>query len=45
MIIRLDGRLHWILSIDTDGTRILAVYNLLNPQKLQGIALPDSHAP
>jgi hypothetical protein len=44
LIIRLDGRLHWILSIDTDGTRILAVYNILNPQKLQGIALPEYHA-
>jgi RNA polymerase sigma-70 factor (ECF subfamily) len=45
LIIRLDGRLHWLLSIDTDGTRILAVYNILNPQKLQGITLPESHAP
>jgi RNA polymerase sigma-70 factor, ECF subfamily len=45
LIIRLDGRLHWILSIDTDGARILAVYNVLNPQKLQGIALPEYHAP
>jgi RNA polymerase sigma-70 factor, ECF subfamily len=45
LIIRLDGRLHWILSIDTDGVRILAVYNVLNPQKLQGIALPEYHAP
>jgi RNA polymerase sigma-70 factor, ECF subfamily len=45
LIIRLDGRLHWILTIDTDGTRILAAYNVLNPQKLQGIALQDSHAP
>jgi RNA polymerase sigma-70 factor, ECF subfamily len=45
LLIRLDGRLHWILSIDTDGTRILAVYNVLNPEKLKGIALPESHAP
>jgi RNA polymerase sigma-70 factor (ECF subfamily) len=45
LIIRLDGRLHWILSIDTDGTRILAVYNILNPQKLKGIVLPEYHAP
>jgi RNA polymerase sigma-70 factor (ECF subfamily) len=45
LIIRLDGRLHWALAIDTDGTHILAVYNVLNPQKLQGIALLESHAP
>jgi RNA polymerase sigma-70 factor, ECF subfamily len=45
LLIRLDGRLHWILSIDTDGTRILAVYNVLNPQKLRGMALPEPHAP
>jgi hypothetical protein len=45
LIIRLDGRLHWVLSIDTDGVRILAVYNILNPQKLKGITLPVSHAP
>ena len=45
LIIRLDGRLDSILSIDTDGMRILAVYNILNPQKLQGITLPEYHAP
>jgi RNA polymerase sigma-70 factor, ECF subfamily len=45
LMIRLDGRLHSILSIDTDGTRSLAVYNVLNPQKLQGMALPEPHAP
>jgi hypothetical protein len=45
VIIRLDGRLDSILSIDTDGTRIVAVYNVLNPQKLQGITLPESHVP
>jgi RNA polymerase sigma-70 factor, ECF subfamily len=41
LIISLDGRLDSILSIDTDGTRILAVYNILNPQKLKGITLPE----
>jgi RNA polymerase sigma-70 factor (ECF subfamily) len=45
LIIRLDGRLDSILSIDTDGTRIVAVYNILNPQKLQGITLPEYHVP
>jgi RNA polymerase sigma-70 factor, ECF subfamily len=44
LIIRLDGRLDSILSIDTDGMRILAVYNILNPQKLQRITLPEYHA-
>jgi RNA polymerase sigma-70 factor, ECF subfamily len=44
LMIRLNGRLHSIMSIDTDGTRILAVYNVLNPQKLRGMALPEPHA-
>jgi RNA polymerase sigma-70 factor, ECF subfamily len=43
VIIRLDGRLYSILSIETDGMRILAVYNIRNPQKLQGIPLPEPH--
>jgi RNA polymerase sigma-70 factor, ECF subfamily len=45
LIIRLDWRLDSILSIDTDGTRIVAVYNILNPQKLQAITLPEYHVP
>jgi RNA polymerase sigma-70 factor (ECF subfamily) len=39
LIIRLGGRLDSILAIDTDGTRILAVYNVRNPQKLRGMTL------
>jgi RNA polymerase sigma-70 factor (ECF subfamily) len=45
LIIRLHGHLDSILSIDTDGTRILALYNIRNPQKLRGITLPEPHAP
>jgi RNA polymerase sigma-70 factor, ECF subfamily len=41
VIILLDGRLESILSIDTDGAHVLAVYNILNPQKLKGITLPE----
>jgi RNA polymerase sigma-70 factor (ECF subfamily) len=45
LILRRDGRLSSILAIDTDGSRILAVYNVRNPQKLRGMALPESGAP
>ncbi len=41
LMIRLDGHLDSILSIDPDGTRIVAVYNVRNPQKLRGIAFPE----
>jgi RNA polymerase sigma-70 factor, ECF subfamily len=44
LVIRLDGRLQSVLTIDTDGTRILAVYNVLNPQKLRRMTLPGHHA-
>jgi len=45
LILRRDGRLISILAIDTDGTHILAVYNVQNPQKLRMVALPERHAP
>jgi RNA polymerase sigma-70 factor (ECF subfamily) len=45
LILRRDGRLISILAIDTDGTHILAVYNVRNPQKLRRMALPEPHAP
>jgi RNA polymerase sigma-70 factor (ECF subfamily) len=35
-----DGQPRMALSIETDGTRILAGYIVLNPDKLQGISLP-----
>lgn len=38
----LDGRLFWALSLETDGTQILAGYNVINPDKLAGIRFPDS---
>jgi RNA polymerase sigma-70 factor (ECF subfamily) len=34
----MDGRLSSVISIDTDGVRIRAVYIVLNPDKLRGIA-------
>jgi len=34
---RSDGRLASVISIDTDGERILGVYTVLNPDKLKGI--------
>jgi hypothetical protein len=33
-----------VISIDTDGVRILAVYTVLNPDKLMAIAPPQSRA-
>jgi hypothetical protein len=44
LILRRDGRLISILAIDTDGTHLLAVYNVRNPQKLRRMALPEPHA-
>jgi RNA polymerase sigma-70 factor (ECF subfamily) len=37
LLMRSDGRLASVISIDTDGKRILAVYTVLNPDKLKGI--------
>src|SRR5262245_47092609 len=34
---RLDGRPVSVISIDTDGERILGVYTVVNPDKLKGI--------
>lgn len=35
LCVRIDGRLISTLTIDTDGERILAVYAVVNPAKLQ----------
>lgn len=40
----LDGRLLSTLSIRTDGLRILALYQVLNPDKLAHVGLPDRAA-
>jgi len=40
LVMCLDGRPIWILSIETDGLRILAGYVVLNPDKLGRITLP-----
>jgi hypothetical protein len=33
-----DGQPSWVLTIETDGARILAAYAVVNPDKLAGIA-------
>lgn len=38
----LEGKPAMALSIDTDGLRILAAYNVLNPEKLSRIAPPET---
>jgi len=38
IVLCLDGAPVWALSLDTDGVRLLAGYNVLNPDKLKGIA-------
>jgi RNA polymerase sigma-70 factor, ECF subfamily len=37
----MDGQPFYIVSIVTDGERISRIYNILNPDKLTGIALRD----
>jgi RNA polymerase sigma-70 factor, ECF subfamily len=37
LAIRADGRLVSVMSLVTDGTRILGVYSVLNPDKLRGV--------
>ena len=39
LLMCVDGRPMSVISIDTDGVRILAVYTVLNPDKLKRIAL------
>jgi RNA polymerase sigma-70 factor (ECF subfamily) len=39
----LDGRLLSVLSIRTDGVRILDVYSILNPEKLHAVNLARQH--
>jgi RNA polymerase sigma-70 factor (ECF subfamily) len=39
LLMCVDGQPMSVISIDTDGVRILAVYVVLNPDKLKGIAL------
>ena len=38
------GKPSWVLTIETDGNRILAAYAVVNPDKLQGIAALDAPA-
>ena len=40
LVMCLDGQPALILSIETDGLRILAGYVVLNPEKLERVALP-----
>ena len=37
-----DVRPSWVLTIETDGVRILAAYALVNPDKLRGIPSLES---
>ena len=39
----LDGRLLSVMSLATDGRRILGVYSVLNPDKLRGVPLTARH--
>lgn len=39
----LDGRLLSVMSLATDGERILGVYSVLNPDKLRGVPLAKPH--
>ncbi|HXE81125.1 MAG TPA: RNA polymerase sigma-70 factor [Vicinamibacterales bacterium] len=41
LCVRIDGRLRGVMSIDTDGDRIHAVYVQVNPDKLEGAPLPS----
>ncbi|MGA9335445.1 MAG: RNA polymerase sigma-70 factor [Rudaea sp.] len=41
LLMCLDNDPVLVISIDTDGTRILGVYTVLNPEKLRGIAIPS----
>lgn len=38
----INGQIFWALALETDGTRILAGFNVVNPEKLADIKLPDS---
>jgi hypothetical protein len=40
LVVRVGGHLQSVISIDTDGVRILALYIVLNPEKLAGIENP-----
>jgi RNA polymerase sigma-70 factor (ECF subfamily) len=42
LLMCVDGRPVSVISIDTDGVRILAVYTVLNPDKLRAIAPPQT---
>ena len=42
LLMCVDGRPVSVISIDTDGVRILAVYTVLNPDKLKGVAPSQS---
>jgi RNA polymerase sigma-70 factor (ECF subfamily) len=44
LLMCVDRRPVSVISIDTDGVRILAVYTVLNPDKLMAIAPPQSRA-
>lgn len=40
LCLRTDGQVASVLSVDTDGDRLLAVYAVVNPDKLRGASAP-----
>jgi RNA polymerase sigma-70 factor (ECF subfamily) len=43
LAVHADGRLVAVMSLATDGQRILGVYSVLNPDKLRGVPLAERH--
>jgi RNA polymerase sigma-70 factor (ECF subfamily) len=43
LALRFDGRLFSVLSIRTDGVRILDIYNIMNPEKLRAVNFDEPH--
>jgi RNA polymerase sigma-70 factor, ECF subfamily len=37
LVLRVDGEIRAVLAVTTDGERILAVYNVINPEKLGAV--------
>lgn len=40
-----DGALHSVVSVETDGSQLRAFYSVLNPEKLRHVAAPAGGAP
>ena len=44
LVLLVKGKLFSILAVRSDGQRILDAYNIMNPDKLKTVQLPDSRA-